>query len=577
MIKIRLVQDTSSLLSRDRIEQVQGIFREAFPGMVHHAERISALIRNPMQSGHCTALLLAEGALSRVDAFALVLHFPEIECCFLDFIAARAGARGSGVGGALYEAVREFCQGLAARGLYMEVVPDLEELTPDPGEREEATKRIRFYEQFGVRVIDNSAYSKPIGDPPTTALLLFDGLGRTSELGREEARAAVHRFLTTRFAPVADVHYIREVMDAFREDSVPFRPPLRSRTRETRPVASHRLARPHASVYSPKHELHHVKERGYFERPVRVETIRQIIDATALFTPVKPRPHGEKWVLAVHHESFVHYLETACTKLGKTRPVYPDTFPIRRPERRPRELPVQAGYYCIDTGTPLYPSAYTTARAAVDTALTAADEILAGRRLAYAVCRPPGHHAGKLFHGGFCYFNNAAIAAHFLSSEAKVAILDIDYHHGNGTQDIFYERNDVLTVSIHGHPDYSYPYFSGYRDETGQGRGLGFNCNLPLPPRTEEQRYLQALDRAIGVITAFNADILVVSLGFDILKGDPTGTFLLNPPVFQAIRRRLNEINRPLLVVQEGGYNIRNIRRAATAFFEQSDGNRVSD
>ena len=282
---------------------------------------------------------------------------------------------------------------------------------------------------------------------------------------------------------------------------------------------------------------------------------------------MKPLEHGEKPILAVHDGEFVHFLRTVCAKLAKGRPIYPDTFPIRRPDRRPKELPEQAGYYCLDTGTPLYKGAYLGARAAVDTALTAADEILAGRRLAYAACRPPGHHAGKRFFGGFCYFNNAAIAAAYLAAHAKTTLLDIDYHHGNGTQDIFYQRDDIFTISIHGDPDYAYPYFSGYANERGEGAGLGSNRNFPLPPGTEEPAYLRTLDRALDLVQRAQTKTLVVGLGFDILKGDPTGRFLLRPSAFRAIGKRLGQLGLPLLVIQEGGYNIRNIRRGVVAFF----------
>ncbi len=164
---------------------------------------------------------------------------------------------------------------------------------------------------------------------------------------------------------------------------------------------------------------------------------------------------------------------------------------------------------------------------------------------------------------------------YFSYQEGKVAILDIDFHHGNGTQDIFYNRNDVLTVSIHGHPDYSYPYFSGYEAERGEGEGVDFNRNFPLPPRTENDKYLRVFNKAINLILNFNPDIIVVSLGFDILKGDPTGTFLLSPKIFESIGKRLISTKKPLLIIQEGGYNIRGIRSGSKAFFKGCNENRT--
>jgi acetoin utilization deacetylase AcuC-like enzyme len=298
-----------------------------------------------------------------------------------------------------------------------------------------------------------------------------------------------------------------------------------------------------------------------------VGALRDAIGPTNLFTAVPPRHFNEQVILAVHDRHFVNYLKVVCTKLETARPVYPDTFPIRRPDRRPRDLPVQAGYYCIDSCTPLDRNAYLAARASVDVAMTAAEEILAGVPVAYAMCRPPGHHAERRVYGGFCYFNNAAIAAHQLSRHGRTAILDIDFHHGNGTQDIFYARPDVLTVSIHGHPDYAFPYFSGFAGETGEGPGVGFNVNFPLAPNTTGEGYLKALEKAVSRIGRFRPDFLVVSLGLDILRGDPTGTFLLSVETMRAIGRRLAQTTYPLLVVQEGGYNLRNLKRGVVAFF----------
>ena len=374
--------------------------------------------------------------------------------------------------------------------------------------------------------------------------------------------------LTRRFGHVADPEYVRRVVDSFKDDPVLLRKPRNaSRRGDSGTVASDRLGKPFVMVTSPKHEAHHIQERGYFERPVRVDAIQEALGETGLFTSVKPRRFGEKPILAVHDTDFVHFLQAICSKLKAGRPIYPDTFPVRRPDRRPKELPVQAGYYCIDTGTPLYRNAYIAARAAADTALTAADEILAGRKLAYAVCRPPGHHAGKRFHGGFCYFNNAAIAAHYLSGQARTLLLDVDFHHGNGTQDIFYGRSDIMTISIHGHPDYSYPYFSGYEHETGTGAGLGFNRNFPLRSQTENPAYLRAFERCVELVDQFKAEVVVLALGYDIVRGDPTGTFLVSPEALGTMGRRIVDTGLPILVIQEGGYNIRNIKRGSLAFF----------
>jgi acetoin utilization deacetylase AcuC-like enzyme/GNAT superfamily N-acetyltransferase len=569
MLRIRSILGNAFLLSRERLSQVQEVFAQAFPGLVGYADKLPSLLRDPVSHGYRSVLLVAEGAVGRVDGFALLLHFAKVDCCFLDFIAVRPGIRGSGLGAALYEAAREYAANSGARGLYLEIEPDNPGAASGDTVARDDRARLRFYEQHGVRVIDGTDYSVPVGDPPTSALLLYDSLGHDAPLSRATASEAVEMILTRRFGHIADPEYVRRVVESFRDDPVCFRSIRTAPAAEppSKAVTSQRLGGTFAIVMTPKHEIHHVRERGYFERPIRAEAIRETLGPTGLFTTLATRAHGEAPIRAVHDADLVQYLQTVCSKLNEGRPVYPDTFPIRRPDRRPKQLAVQAGYYCLDTGTPLYKGAYVAARASVDTALTAADEILAGRALAYAVCRPPGHHAGRRFFGGFCYFNNAAIAAQRLSASAKVAVLDLDFHHGNGTQDIFYEREDVLTVSVHGHPDHSYPYFSGFESETGEGRGLGSNRNFPLPPGTEGDRYLRVLNSALEHVGRAGSEVIVLSLGFDVMRGDPTGSFMLSADIMRRIGKRLVATGLPLLVIQEGGYNVRNIRSGSAAFF----------
>jgi acetoin utilization deacetylase AcuC-like enzyme len=242
-------------------------------------------------------------------------------------------------------------------------------------------------------------------------------------------------------------------------------------------------------------------------------------------------------------------------------------FPIRNATRPPIDLALRAGYYCIDTFTPLNRNAYAAARRCVDCAMTGASLLLEGHHLAYALARPPGHHAERRAFGGFCYFNSASIAAHYLSGEGKVAILDIDYHHGNGHQDIFYERSDVLTISIHGHPRFAYPYFTGFEDEKGTGPGEGYNLNLPLPEHVDGAQYTEALGRALRQIQKFRPQFLVVALGLDTAKGDPTGSWSLRAKDFEAVGHDIGELRLPTLVVQEGGYDNRVLGVNARHFF----------
>ena len=204
---------------------------------------------------------------------------------------------------------------------------------------------------------------------------------------------------------------------------------------------------------------------------------------------------------------------------------------------------------------------------AVDCGLTAANHLLQGSRLAYALVRPPGHHAEINAMGGFCYFNTGAIAAHFLSRYGKIAILDIDYHHGNGQQEIFYERDDVLTVSIHGRPRIAYPYFSGFASEKGRGTGKGFNINLPLPEVVDGAFYTSVLRDTVRRIKRFAPDYLVLALGLDTAREDPTGSWLLEAADFEKIGQIIGSLGLTTLTVQEGGYDTRVLGTNALHFF----------
>lgn len=228
---------------------------------------------------------------------------------------------------------------------------------------------------------------------------------------------------------------------------------------------------------------------------------------------------------------------------------------------------MRAGYYCIDTFTPINRNAFLAASRAVDCTLTAAEKLLKGFLLAYALVRPPGHHAERNAFGGFCYFNSTAIATQFLSPLGRVAILDIDYHHGNGQERIFYGRPDVLTVSIHGHPQFAYPYFTGFADERGEGAGRGYNVNVPLPEQVDGERYREVLNGVLKRIAAFRPHFLIVALGLDTAKGDPTGTWSLRARDFEMNGHLIGRTRLPTLVVQEGGYDNRVLGVNARHFF----------
>jgi acetoin utilization deacetylase AcuC-like enzyme len=309
-----------------------------------------------------------------------------------------------------------------------------------------------------------------------------------------------------------------------------------------------------AVVVSDQHSIHHVREHGYVESPARIKSILKVLQASPEFTFLPTRHFGEDAVLSVHSRAYVEYFKRVSQQIPDSAPLYPYVFPIRNRLRPPKDMPTRAGYFCVDTFTPISRQAYLAARHAVDCALSAAAELLSGRRLAYALVRPPGHHAESSFFGGFCYFNNAAIAAQYLSPGGRVAMVDLDYHHGNGQQQIFYHRQDVLTISLHGHPSFAYPYFSGFTDEEGEGEGHGFNYNYPLPEQLTGEEYLATLSKAVRRVKRFQPVYLVICLGLDGSKGDPTGTWQFNSKDYYQFGCLLGQLALPTLVVQEGGY-----------------------
>lgn len=568
MIRIQRVYRTVLPIEQDRIAQVQEIFRQNFSAVAEYAEKIPDLLDHPFSYGYSSILLVSESPIGRVTGFSLLLVFPNLRSGLLDFMAVRRDIRGSGTGTMLYEAVRECARQHDLRGIYLEVLPDDPAVVKDPAILKENRQRLRFYEGYGVRPIVGTEYETPI-DESAAPYLLFDGLDRDQPLRRSECRAAVRTILTKKYGHLVKPDYIERVVESIIDDPVRFREPkyIQKESSSSEHSGVSRLGRRFALVSTRAHAIHHVNDRGYVERPVRVGAIRDPLLASGLFEDIVPRHFGDEHILAVHDRDFFRYLKAVCRRLHSKRPVYPYVFPLRRAQSRPRDLSVRAGYYCMDTFTPLDRNAFDAARASVDAALTAAEQVLCGQALAYALCRPPGHHAERRVFGGFCYFNNAAIAAHYLSRYGTVAMLDIDFHHGNGAQDIFYRRRDVLTVSLHGHPNIAYPYFSGFADETGEAEGKGFNVNYPLPENAGAEMYLNTLEKAIRRIEKFSPMFLIICLGFDTIKGDPTGSFGLRSETLKQIGKRLAHLNRPTLVVQEGGYNLRNLKTAAPAFF----------
>lgn len=569
MFRIRRIFDDVRPANREAVGQVQAILREQFP-LLHRedSDKIPDLLRNPLKHRFKSILYVAEDFRDTVLGFAFLSHEPNLHFTYLDYISAAKGTTGRGIGGALYERVREEAQALGASGIFFECLPDDPKLCKAPEILKQNKARLRFYEKYGAFPIAGTAYETPVkpgeDNPP---YLVFDGLGLNRPLRREEGRQIVRAILERKYKKLCPRDYVEMVVDSFRDDPVRLREP-RYLKKEAAPLSpvSDRLKKV-ALVVNDRHAIHHVRERGYVESPVRIRSILKELETTPLFEPVPPHDFPEKHLRAVHDPGYLDYFRRVCRNLEPDRSVYPYVFPIRNAARPPQELAVRAGYYCIDTFTPLNRNAYLAAKRSVDCALTAADQILSGFRLAYALVRPPGHHAERRSFGGFCYFNNAAAAAQYLSRFGRVAILDVDYHHGNGQQIIFYERSDVLTLSIHGQPRFAYPYFSGFEEEKGEGAGLGFNANYPLPEHQDGEQYLRVLARALRKVAAFSPDYLIVCLGLDTAKGDPTGTWSLLAKDFERIGRAIGTLKLPTLVVQEGGYRNRVIGVNCRHFF----------
>ncbi|MBI3746942.1 MAG: histone deacetylase family protein [Chloroflexi bacterium] len=350
-------------------------------------------------------------------------------------------------------------------------------------------------------------------------------------------------------------------------------------------------------VYTPRHQAHDVGHETYLgiaipanEVAERAELIREALEDDGGFEIVEPTEHGLDPIHAVHDPGLVRFLEEAWTQAQRERIdrdfLVADTYPSRAMFegmseaalarlREPRAVGGRTGWWGLDSSNPLVAGTYQAARWAVDVALTAADLVVeGGEQRVYGLCRPPGHHAARAMAGGYCFFNNAAIAAEAITRRTgePVAILDVDVHHGNGTQQIFWRRGDVFYASIHADPMDLYPFFLGHADETGEGPGAGANFNQPMAAGTGDAAYLEAVDRALDAIGRTGGSIVVVSLGFDTYRLDPIGTFALTTAGYHEIGRRVAALGRRLVILQEGGYYRPHLGRNARAWLWGADG-----
>lgn len=318
-------------------------------------------------------------------------------------------------------------------------------------------------------------------------------------------------------------------------------------------------------IHSPDHELHapqsFISSGRVMASPECPERAARLIAAVeaAGHAVSPPERFPDRAVAAVHSVDYLEFLQTAYERWqalpAKGPEVQANTHPGRHMTHRPAHVVGQAGYHMADAACPIGPGTWRAARTAADIALTAARQVFDGEQVAYALCRPPGHHAYGDMAGGFCFLNNVAIAAEWLRQQGRwPAILDIDVHHGNGTQGIFYRRADVLFVSVHADPTNFYPYFAGYADERGEAGGLGRTINLPLPHGSRDEPWLAAVTSGLDVVRSFGADVLLVSLGLDPQENDPLGVLKVSTDGFRRAGTAIARFGLPAVIVQEGGY-----------------------
>ncbi|WP_336366442.1 histone deacetylase family protein [Marinobacter sp. C2H3] len=331
------------------------------------------------------------------------------------------------------------------------------------------------------------------------------------------------------------------------------------------------------AFFHPSQDLHVPKT--YFTRgqmrepqevPARTELMLEGLKELGI-SVLQPADQGAGPISRVHDLGYLRFLESAHRRwqeMGDWGDEVMSNIFVRSPNAMKGVL-AEAARYLADGSCPIGEHTWTAAYWSAQSALGAADALIAGDRTAYAVCRPPGHHARKDAAGGFCYLNNAAIAAEHLRRRfGKVAILDSDMHHGQGIQEIFYDRSDVLYVSIHGDPTNFYPVVTGYEDERGEGEGYGYNINLPMPHGSSEAYFFDKVQEALTAIRLYQPDVLILTLGFDVYENDPQAKVSVTSEGFHRLSQAVSELRLPTLIVQEGGYDLEALSTNVKQFFQ---------
>jgi acetoin utilization deacetylase AcuC-like enzyme len=323
------------------------------------------------------------------------------------------------------------------------------------------------------------------------------------------------------------------------------------------------------TIYSDDHRLHHGKSelvdgelKPCFECPARADIVLDAVTRAQLGDVLVPDDFGLAPIQAVHTAGYLAFLEQVWdlwTAAGRSGDALPLNWAVRGLRQiEPETIDGKLSYFSFDAATPVTAGTWRAATSAANVALSGAAKLLQGADSAFSLCRPPGHHAASDYFGGYCFLNNAAIAAQYLLDQGagRVAVLDVDYHHGNGTQSIFYERDDVLFVSIHADPLQEYPFFLGHADERGSGVGLGYTANFPLRWHSSATQWFEALDGSLALISDYAPDYIVISLGVDTYKDDPISHFRLDTPDYLDVGSRIAGLGLPMLFVLEGGYAV---------------------
>ncbi|MBN9288673.1 MAG: hypothetical protein BGO43_08855 [Gammaproteobacteria bacterium 39-13] len=569
MIRFKRMHHIVNPEDRLKLNEVLKIYQGAFPYHPEYAAKIAKLMEKEHHKDFSPILILAEGQKGKVLGFSLIYYFHKFHYAYLDYIASDPKRARHGIGSALYEATREFLLGMKTIGFFMDVPTDDPALVHEGTDLKINRKKLAFYEQYGALPIINTAYEhishKANGGYFT--YLVFDNLKKQKVLKRTILKEIIAKILFIKGGMKEQDPKVQTILRSIKDDPIQFRK-LHYLKAPLKPVTpKNRLTLIEVVNTGNAYQIHNLKEKGYVERPVRIDSIEKgLANLNCIF--LKPKNFSEKYLRRIHSEKMIRYISEGQKNIKANGLLYPNVFPIRRPENIPQNWDIRMGYYCMDTFTPLTANVYKAAKQAADAALTGAERLLKGSKLTYVLCRPPGHHAERKVFGGFCYFNNAALAADYLSSHGKVVVLDIDHHHGNGTQNIFYERKDVFFISIHADPRFAYPYYAGFADEEGLGKGKGYNKNFPLKAGTNNEAYLHTLSKACNLIKKFKPRFLVVSLGFDIMQGDPTGYFTITQAGMKKIGQMIGQLNLPFLIIQEGGYSKKNLRNGAFSFFD---------